>query len=690
MKNKERFNSVFAIILLFELFSISGYAQTQQKYFEKTVSGYLSINANSVLNDSDTSYIIGGRLHLNNSFNTFKSYFARVSCYGELSTINILESDTVVGDFGISDFIKTDYGFVLTGNLSTNDSDDTIYAMIAKTNDIFSIQGLQKIVSESNEDMGYSLTQNMAGEIFIGGYYKPPFLTPSRDKLYLTKLASNGDKLWEYKNWTYPYNCAFRAVLPAADGGCYAAGYVNVYGSSLGDIIFIKLSATGNVVWQKVYSFNTGNGGASASGLAATYDNGFVLCGSSNYGHARLLKTDAAGDSIWSREYFPNEQISTFLKVAALPDNNIVAIGSVKSYGVSGIDMLITKVDSSCNLLWHRRYGSPDVHDYGYDFTPTIEPKGGFVVVGRTDTIAMVSGQNWSLGRGYIVKTNCMGLLTQPQAAYTVAQDPAFPGRFLFTNQSQYAYPDSIDGGYYVWQWGDASPPYICGQGYAPCPPDAQPLAHTYQTTGIYPVTLQAIVCNDTSTLTRAVCLGVEPNPQAQFTYNDFGGAVQFTNLSQNAYFAQGGYCVWDFGDGSPTTTQLNPTHTYTENGNYPVTLTVVVCQDTSVYMQFVQVQTVGVSPPFFEGGQGGQQVVVYPNPAQNLLHFTLQNPLTPPAGWSVSLFTPAGHRVLHNTVSPASATASVEIGHLPVGMYFYTVQSGGVVLARGKVAVVR
>ncbi|HRK26701.1 MAG TPA: T9SS type A sorting domain-containing protein, partial [Chitinophagales bacterium] len=97
-----------------------------------------------------------------------------------------------------------------------------------------------------------------------------------------------------------------------------------------------------------------------------------------------------------------------------------------------------------------------------------------------------------------------------------------------------------------------------------------------------------------------------------------------------------------------------------------------------------------GVSPPHNSLPLEEAGVVVYPNPAQNTLHFTLQNPLTPPAGWSVSLFTPAGQRVLHNTVSPASATASIQVGHLPVGIYFYTVQSGGVVLARGKVAVVR
>ncbi|HRK26659.1 MAG TPA: hypothetical protein PK239_05135, partial [Chitinophagales bacterium] len=61
-------------------------------------------------------------------------------------------------------------------------------------------------------------------------------------------------------------------------------------------------------------------------------------------------------------------------------------------------------------------------------------------------------------------------------------------------------------------------------------------------------------------------------------------------------------------------------------------------------------------------------------------------------SGWQIALYTPAGQQVLHSVVSPVGtpATASIQVGHLPVGIYFYTVQSGGVVLARGKVAVVR
>jgi len=44
---------------------------------------------------------------------------------------------------------------------------------------------------------------------------------------------------------------------------------------------------------------------------------------------------------------------------------------------------------------------------------------------------------------------------------------------------------------------------------------------------------------------------------------------VQFTNSSVNC-----DDFVWDFGDGSPTSTQKNPTHIYSQNGSFTVTLT--------------------------------------------------------------------------------------------------------------------
>lgn len=62
------------------------------------------------------------------------------------------------------------------------------------------------------------------------------------------------------------------------------------------------------------------------------------------------------------------------------------------------------------------------------------------------------------------------------------------------------------------------------------------------------------------------------PAPIANFTYNNpYGGFVQFTDQSQNNPTTYS----WDFGDGSPTSSQQNPSHTYAANNTYTVCLTV-------------------------------------------------------------------------------------------------------------------
>ncbi len=56
--------------------------------------------------------------------------------------------------------------------------------------------------------------------------------------------------------------------------------------------------------------------------------------------------------------------------------------------------------------------------------------------------------------------------------------------------------------------------------------------------------------------------------PQASFTYAIAGMTVQFTDTSSNATTY-----TWSFGDGSPTSSQQNPSHVYAAPGDYLVTL---------------------------------------------------------------------------------------------------------------------
>jgi PKD repeat protein len=72
--------------------------------------------------------------------------------------------------------------------------------------------------------------------------------------------------------------------------------------------------------------------------------------------------------------------------------------------------------------------------------------------------------------------------------------------------------------------------------------------------------------------------------PVADYTTVTNGFMVNFTNQSQHAYTY-----LWDFGDGT-TSIDVNPTHQYTQVGNFNVTLTATYCQNNNQYMMPVSI----------------------------------------------------------------------------------------------------
>lgn len=118
---------------------------------------------------------------------------------------------------------------------------------------------------------------------------------------------------------------------------------------------------------------------------------------------------------------------------------------------------------------------------------------------------------------------------------------------------------------------------------------------HQYSATGFYQVTLTgtSLINGCTSTVSQTVHVNV--NPVAQFVATPLSGCVpltvQLTNQSTNAQ-----YYSWDFADGN-TSSQLNPTHTFTAVGTYTIELIVENmngCSDTMV--QNIVVHTLPVA----------------------------------------------------------------------------------------------
>ncbi|QQS30262.1 MAG: PKD domain-containing protein [Sphingobacteriales bacterium] len=557
----------------------------QEKYFEKSIGWGYGQSSNKVYYINDTLLVLGcgGALTTTSLEKTFLLFTDQ---YAENQTLLTYGED--FGTFGVLDLITTPFGYAFCGWMN-NEPYETLpwdiysYPYIIEVNHAGEVINHFQLPDPPYEGNGYTLLYYPeTNTYYLGGNAFTTAAEPYR--LVITKIT-DGEIVWRRYYDNFSNRNYILDLLPTADGGCYATGCVNLIPNTLNaDMLFMCIDPEGNIVNLNTYFAGQKAG---AGTFTFTNDSCIMLAGVTGK-YARLLKISKAGENLWTRQYFPDYQQSVFDKIYQLGENYIM-IGSAKRQTSDKIEALLMKVrGSDGEPLWVRYFDAEPNNDFFYDFNPA--PDGGFLCVGRTEPVGAANV--------LVVKTNCMGLLSLPQADFTFVQDTTPPALFTFFNQSQYVYPDSIDGGHFIWEFGDGA------------------------------------VSNST-----------------------------------------------------------HPTHIYPEEGHYLVTLTAIVCSDTSVTQQLVYARSgsgiaVGLPPNPLKGENFIQ---VYPNPAQNTLTFALPEGSKSPSGdLGVKLLSLTGQTVLQTTLGAGETHKTISIAHLQEGVYLYSVEQLGSVLARGKVAVVR
>jgi gliding motility-associated-like protein len=242
-----------------------------------------------------------------------------------------------------------------------------------------------------------------------------------------------------------------------------------------------------------------------------------------------------------------------------------------------------TTEDGNWSYLWH----------FGDDSTSTLRDPGPHDYPGTGDYLIrlIVKGEHCSDSTWTSVEI----IPHPPVAAFKPIEPGCMPLTIQFENASAYSTS-------YLWEFGDGA------VSNKPSP------EYTYYEWGTYKIKLTAWG-EDGSTDSYSANNDVYVLPNAFFeiaprTVYVNEQAVHFFNQSDNGdYPEEGNTYLWDFGDGSGSE-EMNPTHLYTKDGNYDVTLNVWTdkgCYDLYEYSTAVLVKPTGkiYFPNVFSPGAG-------------------------------------------------------------------------------------
>lgn len=150
--------------------------------------------------------------------------------------------------------------------------------------------------------------------------------------------------------------------------------------------------------------------------------------------------------------------------------------------------------------------------------------------------------------------------------------------------------------------------------------------------------------------------------PQADFTFSDQGdGAYQFADQSRNAPISWS----WDFDDGSGSSLQ-NPTHTFSNSGDYNVCLTVSNSAGSNT-----SCQTVTVLLSSLETLKERYGFRLFPNPVRNHLRIQMEYPGA--RAPLVSFFNFAGQ---HLQTQPLNGQLRLDTSSWPAGPLTFVLRS--------------
>ncbi len=188
-----------------------------------------------------------------------------------------------------------------------------------------------------------------------------------------------------------------------SDGGLIVTGSTDSFVDANGDAWAIRLDGAGKVLWQKTYG---GEGDESFLDVRQTPDGGFITVGyteSSGAGKADfwVVKLTASGEIEWQKTY-GGKKVEQAWSVALTSEGGYLVAGGTRSFGAGSADYWLLKLDAMGNVIWAKTYGGSGDDGGGGDYEEfvvkaLVDRDGNYVVVSASSSFGSGETDYWVL-----------------------------------------------------------------------------------------------------------------------------------------------------------------------------------------------------------------------------------------------------------------------------------------------------
>lgn len=343
--------------------------------------------------------------------------------YGDVLWVETIGGDTTDKAYGIA---IDKYGFIAVAGFtgSFGENGDAWALLLRSDGSIL----WQKVLGGNDIDCFYDVAVDNNGDfIFVG--YTASFGSGSYD-VWVMKITLTGKILWQKTIGGSGSDIGY-AVAVTKDNDIVIVGSTRSAGTGTIDLLILKLSPDGSIIWQKIISTPKNDYGrdVAVDTDGNIYVTGFSLDPETGKSDIIILKLTSTGDLAWFKEIggTGNDQGNA---ITVSPDGSLIVAGSTDSSGAGYTDMIIVKTTNEGNIIWARTYGLWFSDDIATDVA--ISPDHNIVVTGYNATpgltddawlleLSQDGSLLWSLDFGWGGNDRILGIQVNNQSDIVLA-----------------------------------------------------------------------------------------------------------------------------------------------------------------------------------------------------------------------------------------------------------------------------